>query len=178
VIAGPPECIVERNVDQGGQKGVAHFARCAGEPGDGTVGGRAGGELAVADGQGHEHLKPLIVLGQVAHHIRQQFEGVDVLVQERGRGWRQAGGRGAWSRGRGGTQGRGRVQGSPWPSGLQPMACAQDTAPRHPDGFWRFDHGRSGQRSDGNRGFMASCQGPFALRVRCALVAVYVVLER
>jgi hypothetical protein len=37
MIAGPPEGIVKRNVDQSGEKGVAHFARCAGEPGDGIV---------------------------------------------------------------------------------------------------------------------------------------------
>jgi hypothetical protein len=76
VITGPPEGIVERNVDQGGEKGVAHLVRCASEPRDCLVCGRARGELAVADGQGHEHLKPLIVLGQVAHHIRQQFRAL------------------------------------------------------------------------------------------------------
>jgi hypothetical protein len=88
VITCPPEGIVTRNVDQRGEKGVAHRARCAGEPGEGMVGGRARGELAVADGQGHEHSETLVVLGQVAHHIGQEFEGVDVLGQERGCGWR------------------------------------------------------------------------------------------
>ena len=41
--------IVTRNVDQGGEKGVALFARCAGEPGEGMVGGRARDKLAVPD---------------------------------------------------------------------------------------------------------------------------------
>src|SRR5712691_1380963 len=50
VITCPPEGIVTRNVDQGGEKGVAHLARCAGEPGEGMVGGRARDELAVPDG--------------------------------------------------------------------------------------------------------------------------------
>jgi hypothetical protein len=88
VIARPLDGIVERNVDQGSEKGVAYFARSAGESGDGMVGGWARHELAVADGQGRQHLKPLIVFGQVADHIDEQFEGVDVLGQERGGGWR------------------------------------------------------------------------------------------
>ena len=50
MITRPPEGIIERNVDQGGEKGVAYRARCAGEPGDCMVGGRARGELAVSDG--------------------------------------------------------------------------------------------------------------------------------
>ena len=50
MITRPSEGIVARNVDQGGEKGVAHRARCAGEPGEGMVGGRARGELAVAHG--------------------------------------------------------------------------------------------------------------------------------
>jgi hypothetical protein len=50
VITRPPQGIVERNVDQSGEKGVAYFTRCAGKPGDGMVGGRTRGELAVADG--------------------------------------------------------------------------------------------------------------------------------
>jgi hypothetical protein len=49
VITCTPEGIVTRNVDQGGEKAVAHLARCAGEPGEGIFGGRAGGEFAVAD---------------------------------------------------------------------------------------------------------------------------------
>ena len=50
VITCSPEGIVTRNVDQAGEKRVAHLARCAGEPGEGMVGCRARGELAVADG--------------------------------------------------------------------------------------------------------------------------------
>ena len=50
VGARASEGIVECNADQGGEKGVAHVARRAGEPGDGMVGGWARGELAVADG--------------------------------------------------------------------------------------------------------------------------------
>ena len=44
------EGIVECNVDQGGEEGVAHVARCASELGEGMVGGRARGEMALADG--------------------------------------------------------------------------------------------------------------------------------
>ncbi len=33
VITRPPESIVARNLDEGGEKGVAHRARCAGELG-------------------------------------------------------------------------------------------------------------------------------------------------
>jgi hypothetical protein len=50
VVTRPPKGIVARNVDQGGEKGVARRARCPGEPGDGVVGGRARGELTVAHG--------------------------------------------------------------------------------------------------------------------------------
>ncbi len=46
----PPERIVARNLDEGGEESVAHRARCAGELGEGMVGGRARGELAVTDG--------------------------------------------------------------------------------------------------------------------------------
>jgi hypothetical protein len=80
-----PEGIVECNVDQGGEKGVAHVARCASELGEGMVGGRARGEMALADGQGHKCQKPLIVLGQVAHDIGQEFEGVGVRGSKMGR---------------------------------------------------------------------------------------------
>jgi hypothetical protein len=34
VITRPPEGIVARNLDEGGEKGVAHRARRASEPGD------------------------------------------------------------------------------------------------------------------------------------------------
>lgn len=50
MITRPPERIVARNLNQGGEKGGAHLARCAGELGEGMVGGRARDELAVADG--------------------------------------------------------------------------------------------------------------------------------
>jgi hypothetical protein len=50
VITRPSEGIVARNVDQGGEKCVAHRARCAGEPAERVVAGRARDELAVADG--------------------------------------------------------------------------------------------------------------------------------
>jgi hypothetical protein len=69
MITRSPEGIVERNVDQIGEKGVAHRARCAGEACEGMVGSRARGELAVADDQGHERQETLVVLGQIAHHI-------------------------------------------------------------------------------------------------------------
>jgi hypothetical protein len=50
MITRSPKGIVARDLDQGGEKGVAHRARCAGEPGDGMVGGRARRELTMADG--------------------------------------------------------------------------------------------------------------------------------
>ena len=49
MITRSPEGIVARNLDEGGEEAVAHCARCAGEPGEGMVGGRAGREFAVAD---------------------------------------------------------------------------------------------------------------------------------
>jgi hypothetical protein len=69
VITRSPEGIVARNMDQGGEKRVARRARCTGEPGDGMISGRARGELAVPNGQGHERQETLVVLGQVAHQI-------------------------------------------------------------------------------------------------------------
>ena len=50
MITRSPEGIVARNLDEGGEEAVAHCARCAGEPGEGMVGGWSWGELAVADG--------------------------------------------------------------------------------------------------------------------------------
>ena len=45
-----PKGIVARNMNERCEKAVAHRPRSAGKPGEGVVGGRARGELAMADG--------------------------------------------------------------------------------------------------------------------------------
>jgi hypothetical protein len=91
------------------------------------------GELAVADGQGHEHQKPLSVLGHVAHYVGQEFEGVACSARGLGYGWRGLAiaehcrvdeevrdkGVACWWKRHG------------WP-GLQPMASSKDAACRGP----------------------------------------------
>lgn len=86
MIACSPEGIVTRSADQGSKKGVTHRARGASEPSDGMIGDRAKAAVAMADSQRHEHQEPFVVLGQVAHQVGQECEGVGVLGQGHGGG--------------------------------------------------------------------------------------------